>query len=186
LLCKCLPLSIPALHQSHSSRIKKCWERRWKSSPREDLLRTNNNSAPSKKYLRLISDLDHRQASILFQLRSGHIGLNHHLFRIRKYDTPVCPNCQSITVETVKHYLLDCPFYRRERHELQVKLRCNADSLSFLLSSPVATKPLLKFVHTTGRFKNHFGKSAEDKIPTRARHNAEHRRGFDALNKTIS
>jgi hypothetical protein len=59
-------------------------------------------------------------------------------------------------METVKHYLLDCPFYHKERHTLQSKLRCNAHSLSFLLSSPVTIKPLLKFVHSTGRFKAFF------------------------------
>lgn len=118
LLWKHLPLSIPTLQQSHSCRIKKCWEHRWKCSPREDLSKMINNSAPSKKYLWLISNLDRRQASIFFQLCSGHIGLNHHLFHIHKSNMPVCLNCQSITVETVKHFLLDCPFYQCEWHEL--------------------------------------------------------------------
>jgi hypothetical protein len=56
---------------------------------------------------------------------------------------------------------------------LQRKLRRNADSLSFLLSSPVAVLPLLKFVYATGRFKSHFGKNPEDQIQTNTRHNAE-------------
>ena len=43
LLYKCLPLSISALQQSHSSRIKKHWEHRWKFSPRKDLLKTIDN-----------------------------------------------------------------------------------------------------------------------------------------------
>ena len=122
-LRKPLPLSVSALRQSNMTKIKKRWERRWKSSPREDILKSIDNSAPSKKYLCLIAGLDRRQASLLFQLRSGHIGLNQHLFRIRKSDTPVCPNCQGITVESVKHFLINCPFYRRERHALNVKLR---------------------------------------------------------------
>ena len=141
---------------------------------------------PSKKYLWLIADLDRRQASIIFQLRMGHIGLNHHLFRIRKSDTLVCPNCQSITVETVKHFLLDCPFYQHERHALRTKLRCNSDSLSFLLSSPVAIKPVLKFVHATGCFKSHFGKNLEDRIPTQSRCNADLCRVLTELEKTIT
>ena len=68
LLCKHLPLSVTALRQNHMDRIKKQWECRWKSSPREDLLKTIDNSAPSKKYLWLISNLDWHQTSILFQL----------------------------------------------------------------------------------------------------------------------
>ena len=145
-----------------------------------------NSSAPSKKYLRLISGLDRRQASLLFQLRSGHIGLNQHLFHICKSDTPVCPSCQGITVETIKHFLIDCPFYRCERHALHMKLRHNASSLSFLLSSPVAVLPLLKFVHATGRFKTHFGKNIEERIPTRVQRNAELRVAYETLDKAIT
>ena len=158
LLCKCLPLSVSALQQSHSDMLKNRWRRTWKNSERENLLCTIDNSAPSKKYLRLIKGLDRRQASLLFQLWSGHIGLNHHLFRIQKSETLSCPLCQGITVKTVKHFLLDCPHYARKRHELQLKLCCNAGSLSFLLNSPVAVFPLLKFVHSTGCFKFFFGK----------------------------
>ena len=47
------------------------------------------------------------------------------------------------------------------------------DPFFFLLSSPVAVMPLLKFVHATGRFKMFFGKDKEDKIHTNARHNGE-------------
>ncbi|KIM89490.1 hypothetical protein PILCRDRAFT_51597, partial [Piloderma croceum F 1598] len=93
----------------------------------------------------------------LMQLRTGHIGLNHHLFCIKRSETPVCPHCRGLTVEMVKHFLLDCPFYRKECHTLQLKLRRNAKSLSFLLSNPTAAIPLLKFVHSTGRFKSFFG-----------------------------
>jgi hypothetical protein len=76
-------------------------------------------------------------------------------------------------VESVKHFLLECPFYVRERHALQQKLRHNAGSLSFFLSSPVTVLPLLKFVHATGRFKTFFGKDTTDKIQTNACRNAK-------------
>ena len=122
LLRKKLPLSISALRQDNLSKLKRRWQRRWRSSERENLLQSIDNSALSKKYSRLIADLDRRQASLLFQLRSGHIGLNHHLFRIRKSESPACPKCQGIMVETVKHFLIDCPHYRQERHTLQRKL----------------------------------------------------------------
>jgi hypothetical protein len=136
-------------------------------------LRSIDNSAPSKKYIRLTKLLDRRQSSILFQLRTGHISLNHHLFRIHKSESPSCPHCHGITVETVKHFLLDCPHYRKERHLLQRKLHRNAASLSFLLNNPAAVIPLLKFVHSTGRFKTFFGKDNKDKIHTNARNVAE-------------
>jgi hypothetical protein len=181
LLRKRLPLSISALRQGNSVKLAKRWERKWKSSARESLLKGIDNTAPSKKYLHLIKNLDRRQASLLFQLRSGHVALNHHLFRIRRSETPFCPHCQGITVETVKHFLLDCPQNVRERHELRIKLRRNTDSLSFLLSSPVAVLPLLKFVHATGRFKSFFGKDIEDRIHTNSRRNAEIRAAAKAF-----
>ena len=56
---------------------------------------------------------------------------------------------------------------------LQRKLRRNAGSLSFLLSSPVAVLPLLKYVHATGRFKSFFGKDAANKIRTNSHCNGE-------------
>ena len=168
------------------AKIKKHWERRWKSSPREDILKSIDTSAPSKKYLHLIAGLDQRQASLLFQLCSGHIGLNQHLFHIHKPDTPICPNCQSITIKSVKHFLIDCPFYCHGRHMLNTKLRHNAGSISFLLSSPVAVLPVLKFVHATGRFKAHFGKHLKDKIHTKARHNAELHKAYETHDKIIA
>ena len=131
-LHKPLPLSISVLQQNKVNKIKKCWECRWKSSPRVNILKSINNTTPSKKYLCLILGLDHRQASLLFQLHSGHIGLNQHLFRICKSDTPICPNCQGITIESVKNFLIDCPFYLCKRHALHMKLRHNTSSLSLV------------------------------------------------------
>ena len=87
-------------------------------------------------------------------------------------------------METVKHFLLDCPFYRRERHELQMKLRRNTFSLSFLLSSPVATKPLLKFVHSTGRFKSF--KSGNRNQYTNAKYIADKRANGRAFEQWIA
>jgi ribonuclease HI len=181
LLRKCLPLSVSALRQENTAKLAKRWARRWNSLARESRLKSIDNTAPSKKYLRLIKDLDCRQASLLFQLRSGHIALNHHLFRTHRSETPSCPHCQGITVETVKHFLLDCPQYAQQRHELLVKLRRNADSLSFLLSSPVAVRPLLKYVHATGRFKPFFGKDIEDRNFTNSRRNTELRTAAEHL-----
>ena len=80
-------------------------------------------------------------------------------------------------METVKHFLLECPHYVRERHELRQKLRRNAGSLSFILNSPVAVLPLLKFVYTTGQFKAFFSKDKGDL----ARQNDELRAGLDTI-----
>jgi ribonuclease HI len=173
LLHKHLPLSIPTLHQNHNVKLAKCWMHRWKKSPRYNTLKSINNSAPSKKFLHLIKNLDCRQASILFQLHTGHIGLNQHLFRIRRLEMLLCPHCQDTSIKLVKHFLLECPQYAREHHELCRKLWQNSDSISFLLSNPSAILPLLKFVHFTGCFQAHFGKDPINQIQTNARRNVE-------------
>jgi hypothetical protein len=76
-------------------------------------------------------------------------------------------------VETVKHVLIDCPFYRRERHILQQKLRRNATSIPFLLSNPVAVKHVLTFIRSTGRFKSYKEPKEEDRLMTNARRRAK-------------
>lgn len=44
---------------------------------------------------------------LYIQLRTGHAPLNHHLFRIKAVNSPVCTGC-NWGHETVKHYFLDC------------------------------------------------------------------------------
>ena len=66
LLCKKLPLSLSMLCQENNEKLKKRRHRCWRNSERENLLRSIDNSTPSKKYLQLISGLDRCQASLIF------------------------------------------------------------------------------------------------------------------------
>ena len=116
-----------------------------------------DKSVPSKKWMSLVKPLSRRQASLIMQLRTGQIGLNKHLHRIRRSDTPYCPNCNENAVETIHHFLFDCARYRSEWSILHRKLRRRSHNLSYLLSHPAATLPLLKYVHSTGRLKQTFG-----------------------------
>ncbi|KNZ77658.1 hypothetical protein J132_04552 [Termitomyces sp. J132] len=87
----------------------------------------------------LTKDLDRKESTLLTQLRTGHIALNSHLFCIRRSETPVCPRCGNLVVESVRHLLLACPHYQNERHiHFCHKLQRKAESLSYLLSSPDA------------------------------------------------
>ena len=69
MLCKKPLLSISTLHEENKEKLKKRWQCHWKFSERENMLRTIDNSTPSKKYLCLISGLDHHQASCYERLR---------------------------------------------------------------------------------------------------------------------
>ncbi|KAG2043623.1 hypothetical protein BDR03DRAFT_852050, partial [Suillus americanus] len=66
------------------------------------------------------------------------------------------PHCET-TAETVLHFLITCPHYARARHILTSALRRRASSISYLLSSPKASAPLIRYVHSTGRLKSTFG-----------------------------
>ena len=147
-----LPSSIPAARQEHLTRLRRIWKARWKKSPRYTLSHSIDKTLPSNKFLQLVDKLPRSHSAILSQLRTGHAPLNHHLFRIRCSETPVCPHCGNLTVETVGHYLLQCPHYQQERHVLRRKLKRSANSLSFLLSNSSASKPLIKYIKATNRF----------------------------------
>ena len=107
--------------------------------------------------LKLVSLLSCSQASIILQLRTGHIGLNKFLHRIKCADTPLCLSCNNNSIETINHFLFKCRHYCHERHILQNELQHNASNASYLLSNPTATLHLLKYIHTTGRLKKTFG-----------------------------
>jgi ribonuclease HI len=151
---KPLPLSISATRHANLTAIRRSWKTRWKRSPRFALINSLDKTLPSNKYLKLVSTLNRKQSAILTQLRTGHSPLNQHLFRIHRSETPSCPHCQGITVETVKHYLIQCPHYQHERHILRRKLKRSADSLPFLLSNRAAITPLAIYIRSTKRFSN--------------------------------
>lgn len=70
-------------------------------------------------------NMSRRQTSLIVQLRSSHIPLNLHLHCIHKSKTPSCPHCSlqgRQTPELVKHFVMDCPAYAKERHWLRGKL----------------------------------------------------------------
>ncbi|KAF9245438.1 hypothetical protein BU15DRAFT_13391, partial [Melanogaster broomeanus] len=104
-----------------------------------------------------ISHLTKRHISLLIWLRTGHISLNQHLHRIKKSDTPNCPNCEDDRQETVEHFLLGCPQYAHERHVLQSSLGRVAFSLPFILTQPTAHEPVIRFINSTKRLNDTFG-----------------------------
>ncbi|KAJ3980912.1 hypothetical protein F5890DRAFT_1388492, partial [Lentinula detonsa] len=106
-----------------------------------------------------------KQTSILFQLRSGHAPLNHHLHRLKKVGSPNCPHCDLTgrqTKETVKHLLLECPAYQRERFHLRRKIGQAARSLQQLLSEEKIIPHTLRFIRDTKRFQSTFGNILPD------------------------
>ena len=146
-----LPCSLAALGGKFKETLKHRWKAMWAKSPWKGWMDKIDDKLPSHSFLMATSQLTRAQASILMQLRTGHIPLNYFLHKIGKVDSPTCPMCWT-TDETVHHYLLDCPGMAHERHSLAQAMGRNSKSMRHLLGNWHAYKPLLKYVRTTGRF----------------------------------
>ena len=111
---------------------------------------------PSRQFMKLVKLLPKSQTSIYIQLRTHHIPLNQHLYRIGKSNTLECPNCPG-QEETVHHFMFVCPQYARERHIFANTLRHKATSISHILTEDEANRPLISYVNSTGRLKSTYG-----------------------------
>jgi ribonuclease HI len=152
-----LPLSISATRQKLNSQLKDKWREEWHKSPRYSRAKRSFAAYPSAAFFKLTQGLNRRQSSLLIQLRTQHIALNHHLHRINKANSPDCQHCGSDTPETIQHFLLECPKYRYERQVLINKLGRDANSISYLTTVKKAVRPLLTFIHATKRLEKTFG-----------------------------
>ena len=111
---------------------------------------------PSKAFCKMAERLPRRQASLLIQLRTGHVPLQQHLHRLRKVDTPICPMC-GITNETVYHFLMECAAYNEERAERERRAGPASRSIKDLLNRPTMLSPLFRYIHDTQRFLATYG-----------------------------
>ncbi|KAJ3711775.1 hypothetical protein C8R42DRAFT_537800, partial [Lentinula raphanica] len=92
----------------------------------------------------------------LTQMRTAHIPLQKHLHRIGKADSPICPCCRD-EVETVRHFLMECPAHRRACDKLQWEVSNRHWGLGPLLSSKKALPALFRYINTMGRLRHIYG-----------------------------
>ena len=133
----------------------------WKTSPRYGRYKDIDKLMPSKKYLQLVEGLPRRKASLLIQLRSGHIPLLSHLHRIHHTDSPICAQCHG-GAETVLHYIMICPAYTAQRVLLRREGGHHAMSIGKLLSDAKLLPHLFRFIGRRGRFRETFGELGEE------------------------
>ncbi|KIK25334.1 hypothetical protein PISMIDRAFT_80299, partial [Pisolithus microcarpus 441] len=111
----------------------------------------------SNAFLKLTGTLRKKQVGLYVQLCTNHAPLNQHLHRINRSDTPACLQCGGTVLESIHHYLFQCPRYDRERHTLHLKLGRAATSINHLLTNSNAQVHLLRYINATGRMKDVFG-----------------------------
>ena len=112
-----LPISKSVEIQRFQAELKVKERLLFMRSPRAKFAHEYDPSMPSPAFSKLSSRLAQRHASLLIQLRTGHIQLNKHLYKIGKVDSPTCAVCR-VANETVHHYLFRCPGYKEQRERL--------------------------------------------------------------------
>lgn len=145
-----LPGSISAAIRTQQDLSKKRWYETWIRSPRYKLASKFDAGLLSHTNANLLLTLPKSQTTLYIRLHTGHIGLNKHLFRIKKIDSPAC-RCGH-PQESVLHYLTVCPIYNRARHNLHINLGRKASHAYYLLTAPKARPHLMKFITATKRF----------------------------------
>jgi ribonuclease HI len=151
-----LPRSKATELQRHHKALKHRAKETFARSPRAQVAHKIDQTMPSVAFARLVAGMARRQAALLVQIRTGHVALNKHLFKIGKADSPTCAACRGAD-ETVHHFLFRCPAYRTQREGLKQTLRRGATAVNTLLAKPKAMKGLFKYIQGTGRFKEIYG-----------------------------
>ena len=145
-----------ALKREHSDKQKKDWADTWRQSTRGKRMKRSDNSTPSAKFLKTISNakLSRNAASQIAQLRLQHFPLNGYLFKIKRTDKANCPACGEDD-ESITHYLLTCPSYAHERWALTQQARKSRKNMTVeaLLGEPELAIPLANYIGSTGRFR---------------------------------
>ena len=154
-LRKPIPANPSAVKKAHNEELKNEWKETWRSSERGKAVARIDESTPSSKFLKSISNpkLSRTSASRIAQLRLAHFPLNTYLKRIRKVDSTRCPACGE-DEESITHFLLKCSGYAHERWTLTELARKKRKALTsqLILGDPQFILPLAAYMHATGRF----------------------------------
>ncbi|KAK7063814.1 hypothetical protein R3P38DRAFT_2491623 [Favolaschia claudopus] len=148
-----LPSSVAALKAGRKHAIARSWASIWQESRAGQRIAAFDKTPPGRRTLRWYEDLHRGSCSIITQLRTGHIGLNAYLARFGAVDSPKCHTCGE--PETVRHYLLTCRRFSKERDDLRHALHSSGRQkldIKTLLGRPKNKHHLLKFVSATERF----------------------------------
>jgi hypothetical protein len=145
-----LPASKAAAMDAGAKEFKARWLEEWALSPWFCRISLFDSAKPSNAVAKMYNGLSRPQCSVLTQLRTTHLALNTYLYRFHLAPSPDCELC--LVPETVPHYLLSYPRYRRQHLDLVLKLGTACLSLRRLLAAKSDPKPMLRFVRDTGRF----------------------------------
>jgi hypothetical protein len=129
-------------------RIKKAWNKSWAATPRGKPTRRLVPAPDAKVVKGLYKDMNKASSSVLIQLRTGRIGLNHFLYKIKARENDVC-SCE-LGSQTPKHVLLECPLWTEYRQQMWDKIGDKQTDFDTLISNPKMAKHAADFMIKTG------------------------------------
>ena len=94
-------------------------------------IRKLDQALPRDHMVKIYNTMTQEDVKILVQLRTGHVGLNSYLYRVKKTDSAAC-EC-GMGEETVAHFLFLCPRWVNERQDLRHILQDRWADLSYTL-----------------------------------------------------
>lgn len=97
-----------------------------------------------------IKGLNRKDERLIHQFRLGKCNLNYYKYLIRKHDTGLCVECQ--TIETIEHFLLSCPKYERQRRRMYRALKTQNPNLGHLLGNEEYIGKVVAFLKGSGRY----------------------------------
>jgi ribonuclease HI len=153
ILTKNLKYSRSASKQEFNAKIKEIIQQLWTQSPRYPHMKLTSPSPMSNKHIDLITKMPRKYASIITQLKTGHIPLAKYLYRIGKTDSPICPACRQES-ETIIHFLIHCPAYHTQRQKLRYETGGRNIDITSLLTKPKPMKALIGFIKQTRRWRS--------------------------------
>jgi hypothetical protein len=159
---KDLPKSISALKQAQRKEMMSEWGGLWQESTKGRSLAALNAQPPSAALSCHIHTLLQHHATLLFRLwlNFSDLGATKPFLPL---DSPerLCEGCGA--EETREHLLLECGRFREERRRFFEEVKKGGGRLEggsnlrlAILFHPCFTYPLLRFVHSTGRFSSPF------------------------------
>ncbi|KIL54719.1 hypothetical protein M378DRAFT_18621 [Amanita muscaria Koide BX008] len=152
ILQKNLPTNKAAEKQRFNKEVKEVRAERWKRYAEGRFISKTAPELPSKKHCVKLGELSRKGASIWTQLKTGHVGLNKHLHRIKVTDSPKCTSCKTHD-ESVEHYLLHCKAYKRERIAMKRRIKGGTKDIGRLLGNQRNANAVIDYVVATGRLK---------------------------------
>ncbi len=126
-------------------KINRMWQERWDKEVKGRHLYNIHKEVTASK----ISGLERQEETWFSRLRMGHTSLNSGLHIIGKHQTGVCTNCG--VIENVKHILLDCTQYTRERENMKraVKKDLTMENLLSIKSTQSTVRAVITFLKET-------------------------------------